>query len=208
MRFGFLSIPLLIGTGIALSLEGPPTGKDLSHIEVNRTKAKDAAVVDNWLNRISGSLSYTKTIINGLPRGGDMETANREALRLLDQLVKLSRELSDGARDIKNGPSISAIEAGVLLLSINNMSSLTSDCVNGLMTENTKMMVWTAGKQNAQNRFASELKLFSKANQDFTAAMTSKVPPANQGVGAILKAGFNSIIDPAIKVYTSRWSYA
>jgi len=207
MRFGFLSIPLLIGTGIALSIEGPPTGKDISHIEATRAKAKDAAIVDNWLNRISSSLTSTRAIINGLPHGGDVETANREALRLLDQLVRLSRELSDGARDIKNGPSISAVEAGLLLLSINNMSSLTSDCVKGLITENTKMMVWTAGKQNAQNRFASEIQLFQKANQNFTDAMTSKVPTANQGVGAILKAGFNSIIDPAIKVYTSRWSY-
>jgi hypothetical protein len=188
MQFGLLTLIVLIASVAALPFE--------------RTLAtrRDTSVIDVYLTRMSADLQVLKLDLRGLPSGGSREIANQRALNLLDELKKLGRTMEAGINAVRGGPSVTALETIGLTGSVTSMSSLVSDVTAGFNTENTKRMIWFAGKKEAQNSFAQELARNSKAYSNFANALISKLPVLEQGLAGILKSGVGALVEPAVAV--------
>jgi hypothetical protein len=188
MHFSFLSFTLLIGSVAALPITVPLVAK------------RDTAVVDAYLARMSADLQVLKISLKGLPSGGSQDVANQKARKLLDELRTLGHTMETGGSAVKGGPSIGAFETIGLTSQVTSMSSLVNDVTVGFNTENTKRMIWFAGKKEAQNQFAIELTRNSRAYADFAAALISKLPVLEQGLAGVFKSAFGSLIQPAVTV--------
>jgi hypothetical protein len=190
MRFGLLSAVLLVGSVVALPV---PNEK------VNA--GKDNPVLDGYMRKMSGDLTIIKNNIRTLPTGGDVAAANREAQRLLDMLVNNNRDVQDAASGIRRSPALSTAEGASLIGELNSLQGLMRDVMNGLVAENTKRMIWTAGKQAAQERFHKEIKNSADAAKSLGDAMNSKLGAVVAGtVGNTVKAYWQTIFQQAIVV--------
>jgi hypothetical protein len=188
MRFAFLSLGLLIGSASASPIASPLEAR------------KDNSVIDAYLTRMSADLQALKHTLKTLPTGGSRDVANQKALTLLDQLRTFGRTMESGIVPVKAGPAVNSVEALTLVGEVSSMTSLVSDVNTGFMQENTKKLIWVAGKKEAQNRFAQELTKNAKLHDHFSAALISKLPVLNQGLAGVMKSGFGAIAQPAIAV--------
>jgi hypothetical protein len=200
MHLGFFSVALLLGNVLASPVEKQLSAKEIANTNVKQLKTRDTQVIDRYIKKISDDLVVIKNTIRGLPSGGTQEEANDHALRLLDQYQKLNKDIRDGSRDIRRGPSVTYIETALLLTGVNSFATLITEAVNAIMTENAKRMIWTAGKQDAQKRFYTELVSASEGCTNFGDAMVSRIPGLDQGVATIFKNAFINLIEPAVTV--------
>jgi hypothetical protein len=158
MRFGLFTLAaLLVGSVAALPVE-------------NSAAKENAFVVDLYLRKMSSDLSIIKTTIKGLPSGGDVNLANREAQKLLNLLIANNQDVQNGAKEIRRGLPLREVS----VTDLNTLQSQMRDVMNGLLTENTKKMIWTAGKQAAQDRFYQEIRNSADAARELGDAMTAK----------------------------------
>jgi hypothetical protein len=188
MRLGFLTLSVFLGCAVA----SPITSPDLAR--------RDTSVADAYLAKISADLLVLKATLNGLPRGGNQDVANQKALTLLDQLRTLGRTMETATSAVRGGPSIFVMESIGLTGKTNSMSSLVRDVTAGFNTENTKHMIWYAGKREAQYQFADELSRISRAYGNFAGAMIEKLPVLEQGIAGVFKSALGALIDPAVLV--------
>jgi hypothetical protein len=188
MHFAFLPLGLLIGSVAAYPTATPTVTR------------RDTSAIDNSLSRISANLQTLKYTIKTLPSGGSWEAANQKAQTLLDQLRTLDRTLESAVTAVKKGPTVGALEAVYVAAEVSTMSNLVSDVTTGFNTENTKKMIWYAGKKEAQSQFAQELARNSKVHDQFAAAIISKLPAMNQGLAGGIKSAFGALIQPAVIV--------
>jgi hypothetical protein len=190
MRFGLFSVALLAGSVVAL-----PT-----QTEESNTAAENHPL-DTYLKKMSSDLTIIKNNIRMLPTGGDVAAANREAQRLLDLLIANNLDAQEGAREIRRSPALRADQTTTLLGDLTSLQGLMKDVMNGLITENTKRMIWTAGKRAAQERFYKEIKNSADAAREIGDAMNSKLNLVVAGtVGNTVKAFWQSIYQPALTV--------
>jgi hypothetical protein len=200
MHFGFLSVALLFGGVFASPVEKQLSARATTATDAKQIITRDTSVIDKYIKKVSDDLENIKTTIRALPSGGTQEDANYHALRLLDKYKALNNDIRNGARDIRRGPSVNVIETAILLTGVNSFASLITDAVNAIMTENAKRMIWTAGKQDAQQRFFIELENASEACTNFGDALVSKLPLLEQGVASLFKTAFVNLIEPAVTV--------
>jgi hypothetical protein len=157
MRFELFSVAaLLLGSVVASPVENDAT--------------KDAAYLETYLKKMSSDLAIIKSTIRALPSGGDATVANRESQRLLNLLITNNQDVQNGAREIRRGPVL----RDYAITELTTLQSQLRDVMSGLITENTKRMIWTAGKQAAQDRFYQEIRASSDAARELGDAMTSK----------------------------------
>jgi hypothetical protein len=187
MHLGIFSVALLCSSVFAL-----PIDKQLA--------SRDLTVIDKYFKSISSDLNMIKSTIKGLPNGGSESIANIHAKRLLDQYTQLNHDIKEGSLAVKKGPGVFTLELVPLTTSLTSFSSLTTDVVNGMMSENTKRMIWTAGKKQAQDRFAQELANASGTVTSFGDAIISKLPILEQGIANWAKSIFLGIMEPSVRV--------
>jgi hypothetical protein len=200
MHFGFFSVALLFGSVIASPVETQLHAKNTLVTDEKNLRTRDTSVIDRYIKRMTDQLTYLKNTIRSLPSGGTQDDANRGAMQLLDLHKRLNNDMRDGAREIRKGPSVNAIEAVVLLTGINSFSNLISDVVLSMTSENVKRMIWTAGKQDAQKRFYSELVAAQDACIAISDAMMGKMPLIDLAAANIIKNSFVSLLEPAVSV--------
>jgi hypothetical protein len=188
MRFGLFSIAFLLGSAVAR-----PTALQLDR--------RDTTVIEAHLKKLTADLTILKNTLKTLPTGGDKAAADREAKKLLSQLVDHNRDQRDGAVGIKRTQPMKMGEDGRVVSEINALSNLMHDVLGGFATENTKKMIWTAGKRDAQQRFASELKVSADGARELSDIMISKLSSSVLTLaGQSFKTAFSSLFQPTLSV--------
>jgi phosphosulfolactate synthase (CoM biosynthesis protein A) len=188
MHFGYLTLSVLIGSVAAFPVKIPIVTR------------RDTSVIDAYLTRMSADLQTLKMSLRNLPSGGTQDVANQKAKSLLEELKTLGRTMEIGANAVRNGPTVGALETIGLTGEVTMMSSLVNDVTAGFNTENTKRMIWFAGKREAQSQFAKELSRNSRLYGNFATVLISKLPVLEQGLAGIFKSAFGSLVEPAVSV--------
>jgi phosphosulfolactate synthase (CoM biosynthesis protein A) len=188
MHFSFLALSLLVGSVVTFP------------IKTSAVTRRDTTIADAYLTRMSADLQTLKVSLKSLPSGGSQDIATQRAKRLLEELKTLGRTMEVGARDVRTGPSVTALETLSLTGQVTMMSSLVNDVTVGFNTENTKRMIWTAGKKDAQKEFAQELARNSRAYSNFATSLISRLPVLEQGLAGIFKSAFGALVEPAVAV--------
>jgi hypothetical protein len=191
MRLAFLTLSVLLGSVAALPITTPYLAR------------RDTSVIDRYLARMSSDLQVLKSSLNALPKGGSQEVANQKALTLLEQLKSLGRTMETGTTAVRSGPSVLALETLGLTTRATSMSNLINDVTTGFNSENTKKMIWFAGKREAQYQFADQLSRNSRANRNFATALIERLPMLEQGLAGVLKTALGALVEPAVQVSLS-----
>jgi hypothetical protein len=181
MHFGILSIVCLFGTVITSPIN---------------LAAQDTSVVDAAIKKVDSALLRLNNGLKSRKPSGDSRDAQIETDKIMSLTNDVLGELWDGAKRIRQGPNVNAVETVVIIPTINSMTDKVRTVVDGWI--DAKPMVAAGGKQG------TVLNMLLDASQTaalFCDAIIGKLPGFDQPLAVGWKTPVVGHIERAITEY-------
>jgi hypothetical protein len=181
MRFALLPALCLIGSVIAAPAN---------------LEQRDDTVAKYHISKILNSLKTLETTVKREPRYNDARATDDFFRSILNQQVRLTDDLRDGASEIRRGKSINDFEALGISTSVMPME-------NSIRTINNQLVKFKREAERAGKKDAIRRNLIrdQQEGNNFWDALNSKLTVLSGAFASQNRQRYNNILDRAIREY-------